>query len=244
MKTIPIALIALILAGQARASMNLLSDLRSVSVSGYSADATYAQTQSLTTPFTTFSGGVGGLAGAYRLSPYAYSSAAQDSTVTPNQISIGASLDAESGASWWQYGLYAASASADSIFEVGFSVSEPLHYDLSIGASGWTTIGMGIDVLLTSAEHGDLFCYQRGGIIPNLSLVSQGTLLPDTYSLRLNGSIATLVDYLGDEGFIDYNATFIVASVPDTLPAPSAYAAILGVAALGLAAVRRRQRVG
>jgi VPDSG-CTERM motif len=254
MRTKLIVLVALCVAGQAYANMIPLSGFRSVSASGVAGglggggQSYYSQTQSLSAPLGYFDANVSGsadwtdpvpvtqwygLMGSY----HADSLATQTSTITPDQISVSASLSGSTSVSLaGPYGP--ANSSASSIFEVSFNVLTPLEYQLDASRAFYfhDMPLPGFDFFLTSSNYGT--------ILDNTSLSGanyfSGILLPDVYTLGFNADISTVPDPLGDLKGASYSMNLRVAGVPDA----GSTSMLLGMAFVILIAVHRKWSPG
>jgi hypothetical protein len=247
MRTKPFVLVACLFAGPVYATMIPLADFRSVSVSGVAGgqggSQSYSQQQVPSSPFAQFDENVSGSADWRDPAPtpwygltgfyHADSRASQTSTITADQIAVSASLWGSSRVSLaGPYGP--ASSSASSIFEVSFSVLNPLAYELdAFRSSAFHDLPPpSFDFSLSSANYGSVL---------GTSDLSQGShfsgvLLPDVYTLRFNAGISTVPDPLGDFKYAAYGMNLRVAAVPDT----GSSVTFLVIALAGLIVVHRK----
>ena len=211
MKIIVVALTGTFLAGSTQANLILLSESRSVSASGVAGGAgiggqSYSQAQSSSPGFGGANLQVSGSADWIDTTPveswygllgtyHADSRASQASSITSDHISVNASLGGSTSVALaGPYGP--ADSAASSVFEVSFSVLEPLNYslDVSRGFFGHDLPLPEFDFFLDSAHHGTLWDNHNLTGFDSFS----GILVPDTYTLRFNASIMCVADPLGD----------------------------------------------
>jgi hypothetical protein len=247
MRTKPFVLVACLFAGSVCANMIPLTDFRSVAVSGVAGgqggSQSYSQQQGPSAPFARFSGNVSGsadwkdpaptwwygLTGSY----HADSRASQTSTITADQIAVTANLWGSSRVSLaGPYGP--ASSLASSMFEVSFSVLNPLEYQLdAFRSSAFHDLPRpSFDFFLSSANYGNIF----GNSHLSQGNHFSGILLPDVYTLRFNAGISTVPDPLGDFKYAAYGMNLRVAAVPDT----GSSVTLFLIALAGLIAVHRK----
>ncbi len=225
MKTIPAFLVSLMLAGQAGASVILLTDNRSVRVSGYVSDtATFADTQIPSAPFEEFDASVNGLASSE--GEHSFASAGQQSVITNERFSLSAvvSGNCTSGEGY-----------AASIFGIGFLVEAPQQYTLTLYREGFSAAER--PMLLSST--GDVlpppipgYPYTYVDSPSSMFSTYEGVLSPGVYALRLDEEIRPR----GEMHDSIWSMDFKVSGVPDS----ASTGLLLPLALFGLIAIRRK----
>ena len=222
MRTKQATLIAfcLLLAPAGRAGLFLLSDNRSVSVSGYArgidGSTNYSYAQSPPSPFSTFNGSTVGLAdwadeshwpGYPAGFSHADSQCSQVSSFMADGFSMHSTLRGQSWIAPWMPPYCDASAFAGSVFEITFSVDTPQTFSL-VGAV--QRFNADVELSLISYHHGTII-----GPPDGYPFAYSGVLEPDTYVLQFDQSLQTLADPLGDLRSVDATLDFQLTAAPE-----------------------------
>jgi hypothetical protein len=233
----------LLLAPEGRAGLILLSDNRSVSVSGFArgidGSQNYTNTLSPPSPFSPFNGNVAGSADWIDTThwpgyppgfSHADSQCSQVSSFTPYGFSVHSILLGQSWIAPWTPPGCDAGAFGSSVFEITFSVDTPEMFSL-IGSV--QRVNANIALSLTSYHHGDII--EPPAVYP---FAYSGVLQPDTYVLQFDQNFQTVADPLGDVRSVDATLDFEIAAVPE----PSSLSLGLLAVAFSLRALRNSRR--
>lgn len=227
--------------GFARAtSINFISANRSVSVSdtaGASNGSTTAADSQSGSGFADFHGNVSKTAEWVdptdsSFKNHASSSAVQDSTFGPNSFSVASAVSTDVFGSFIQGGNDPAIAmsSAESLFEITFSVSSATLYQFDF-AVGFLNSGTNLDLTaLLASDH--------SSVVVDLASASStsGLLEPgQIYTLTFN-TVASfnIPDPLGQQGGVGVSLLANFASVPDQGATVSLVLGLLAIAAMRL----------
>jgi hypothetical protein len=236
-----VGVLALALALPAHASLILLSETRDVTTAGAAGGSalggshSYTQSQASDGTGGIFSGNVSGTAD-WTAAYHADSQASQNSDIGASAISANGYLQSASHVSL--AGLPGAgSATATSVFDVIFRVTEDTSYTLALDFQRFNvdmpppTIDFGLSLLGGAAIISLNDLSRDGGL-------ASGVLAPGDYQLVLDASANTVVDPLGDLAFLNYKLNFIDG--PAQVPEAGMTLALLGLGLAALAAASGR----
>ncbi|HZQ46448.1 MAG TPA: PEP-CTERM sorting domain-containing protein, partial [Verrucomicrobiae bacterium] len=177
-------------------------------------------------PFAGFNSQAGGSTDA------GYSQATQNSAITPYSISS-ASFAAVSVATGLYGSGFAANAEANSIFEVGFNIQQPLDYHFS-AFQDIEAVGGFISFEMSSANHGDIFNSSTESTFGNNNLDYSGILPPDDYTFRVQ-------EYLSYNSFgSSYAGGNMNCNLVLSVPEPATIGPFLALIWLGMVALKRK----
>jgi len=245
MRKLSVVVSGLLTAGSVHAQFTILSDNRSVSVSGWVQDdggnvtQSYSQSQTQSRSFAGFAGNAGGNANGLfgNNNIFSASSASQNSSVTSAQLSYTGSVGAFQSYPAPAGGPY---SDASSLFAVSFSVSSATPFSLTDNQHNWDFADAGESLTLSSSAVGTIVAGPQFN--PTGSGMDQyaGLLEPD--------QIYTLQVSLKTQDFFNPNvsqAFDVMLNAPELLPVPEPSSSLLlgtGAVMAGLFTLWRKRR--